>query len=86
MYAAAPTCGGDAGIVDTGVTTQDSGNADTGSGAKPEPDTGTATPVTPAKGTDDGGSCSVGIIGASSTFGIAPLALIALGLISRRRR
>ncbi len=88
-YAAAPTCSGDtdAGTKDSGTQPSDTGSpvvADTG-GVVANPDTGT-TPATPAKGSDDGGACSVGIIGGASTFGIAPLALIALGLISRRRR
>lgn len=87
-YAAAPTCG-DAGVADSGTTTKDSGvpsPADTGTVARE--DTGTATPAAqPApKGSDDGGGCSVGMIGAGNVFGIAPLALIAASLLSRRRR
>jgi uncharacterized protein (TIGR03382 family) len=89
-FAAAPTCGGsDAGPVDSGSTTPpaDTGTvaaADTGTSSPPA-DTGTPA-ATPAKGTDDGSGCSVGMIGANNVFGIAPLALVALGLLSRRRR
>jgi hypothetical protein len=100
-FAPAPTCDGDGGVADTGTTTKDSGTTTTDSGSTTVEDTGTvsksdtgAAPAAdtgspadqPAKGTDDGGACSVGMIGATSTFGIAPLALIALGLLSRRRR
>lgn len=89
----------DTGAADTGSTTTDSGTSvtdtgtasttDTGTtsppadtGSAPATDTGSAPPA--ASGTDDGGGCSVG--GAGSATAPFALALMALGLVARRRR
>lgn len=76
---------------DTGTTSTDTGTAATDSGSTSTEDTGTSATVDtgtkpadpPAAGTNDGGGCSMG---SSAAGGSAfALALVALGLISRRR-
>lgn len=79
---------------DTGTTTTDTGTAVTDTGSSTVEDTGTTSAADtgsgtkpadpPPAGTDDSKGCSMGGVGAASTP--FALALIALGLVSRRRR
>lgn len=99
-FAAAPACGDadagvdggvkDSGAPDTGTSASDTGSAVTDTGVEPAEDTGNAAadtgtggaPAAPA-GADDKSGCSIGGVGSTS----APFAfaVVALGLLRRRR-